>query len=192
MTIQEASIFLRIDEFESKEEALEFQLFELKQQLISKPCIPQLLQARILKLKQLKEAYRVFELEIESLNLVLEIDELNSSVLIDCFNSYQKNKNIILAQLSSKLTINLMEFSINLLLENLKIWSKKWPIMAIKEDEKILLSKELEAMEFYNALKELKHRFVLNFNDLKNIDLPENLSHELMRLNLISASFSKD
>jgi hypothetical protein len=55
VTIQEASIYLQIDEFETKDEALEFQLFELKLQLISKPIIPQLLQARKAKLKQLKE-----------------------------------------------------------------------------------------------------------------------------------------
>ncbi len=192
MTKQEASIFLGIEDFESYEEALEYQLFELKQQLISKPCVPQLLQARLLRLKQLKEACRVIELKNENVNLKLEINELDYSSLIDCFNSYQKNKNLILARLSSNLSINLLEVSINLLIENLKVWSNLWPKTTILEGEKILLSKELESMEFYQALKELKKGNVLNFNDLKNVDLPKNLNHELMRLNLISAHFSKD
>jgi hypothetical protein len=192
VTKQEASIFLGIEDFESYEEALEYQLFELKQQLISKPCVPQLLQARLLRLKQLKEACRVIELKNENVNLKLEINELDYSSLIDCFNSYQKNKNLILARLSSNLSINLLEVSINLLIENLKVWSNLWPKTTILEGEKILLSKELESMEFYQALKELKKGNVLNFNDLKNVDLPKNLNHELMRLNLISAHFSKD
>jgi hypothetical protein len=85
-----------------------------------------------------------------------------------------------------------LEVSINLLIENLKVWSNLWPKTTILEGEKILLSKELESMEFYQALKELKKGNVLNFNDLKNVDLPKNLNHELMRLNLISAHFSKD
>lgn len=192
MTKQEASVFLGIEDFESYEEALEYQLFELKQQLISKPCVPQLLQARLLRLKQLKEACSVIELKNENVNLKLEINELDYSSLIDCFNSYQKNKNLILARLSSNLSIDLLEVSINLLLENLKVWSNLWPKTTILEGEKILLSKELESMEFYQALKELKKGNVLNFNDLKNVDLPNNLNHELMRLNLISAHFSKD
>ena len=192
MIKQEASIFLGIEDFESFEEALEFRLFELKQQLISKPCIPQLLQARLSKLKQLKEACRAFEFEIKSTTIELKINELNIYSLIDCFNSFQKNKNIILARLSSNLTIDLMEISINLLLENLKVWSKLWPKIPILEDEKILLSKELESMEFYQVLKELKQVNVINFNDLYFTKLPENLNHEIKRLNLISECFSQD
>jgi hypothetical protein len=55
--------------------------------LISKPCIPQLLQARLSKLKQLKEACRAFEFEIKSTTIELKINELNIYSLIDCFNS---------------------------------------------------------------------------------------------------------
>ncbi len=192
VTKQEASIFLRIEDFESCEDALEFQLFELKQQLISKPCVPQLLQARFSKLNQLKEATLVLEIKTESVNLDLEINELDSSNLIDSFNSCQKNKNLILARLSSKLTFDLLEVSINLMLENLKNWSKLWPIITILENEKILLSKELESMEFYQVLKELKRTNVLNFKDLDFTKLPNNLNHEIKRLNLISNYFSQN
>ena len=100
MTKQEASIFLGVKDFESVEDALESQLFELKQQLISKPCIPQLLQTRLSKLKKLKEASFELELEIKSINFELEINNLDPSSLISCFNSYQKNKNLIFARLS--------------------------------------------------------------------------------------------
>ena len=192
MTKQEASIFLGIEDFESCEEALEFQLFDLKQQLISKPCIPQLLKARLTKLKQLKEACRALEFEIESTTIELKINKLEFSSLTDCFNSFLKNKNIILTRLSSNLTIDLMEISINLLIENLKVWSKLWPKITISEDEKIVLSKELESMEFYQVLKELKQVNVLNFKDLDFTQLPESLNHEIKRLNLISEYFSQD
>ena len=181
-----------MEDFESFEEALEFQLFELKQQLISKPCVPQLLQARFSKLNKLKEATLVLEIKTESVNLNLEINELDSSNLIDSFNSYQKNKNLILARLSSKLTFDLLDVSINLMLENLKKWSKLWPIITILENEKILLSKELESIEFYQVLKELKHANVLNFKDLYFKKLPNNLNHEIKRLNLISNYFSQN
>jgi hypothetical protein len=85
-----------------------------------------------------------------------------------------------------------MEISINLLLENLKVWSKLWPKTPILEDEKIVLSKELESMEFYQVLKELKQVNVLNFKDLYFAQLPESLNHEIKRLNLISKYFSQD
>lgn len=192
MTSQEARIFLKVEEFESYEEAFEFQLFELKQQLISKPCIPQLLQVRILKLKQLKEICKVLQIDVQKTSLELKINHLNSFNLIDCFNTYQKNKTLILIQLSSNLNINSLEISMNLLLQNLKQWSMLWHKKVIHKKDKILLSKELESMEFYQVLKELKEHNIIYFNDLKEEKLPANLIYEIKRLNLISESFSQD
>ena len=65
MSIKEAETLLRLDEFDSAEEALEQQLFDLHQQLISKPIIPQLLKARKTKLNQLKEICNILSIEIE-------------------------------------------------------------------------------------------------------------------------------
>ena len=83
-----------------------------------------------------------------------------------------------------------MEVSINLLLEYVKDWSNLWPKLTFLSDDKILLSKELEAMEFYQVLKELKQANVLYFKDLNSVQLPESLNHEIQRLNLISSYFS--
>ena len=81
--------------------------------------------------------------------------------------------------------------AIHFLLENLKAWSKLWPKIAILEDENILLSKELESMEFYQVLKELNKSNIIYFSDLNSIQLPPDLSNEIKRLNLINAYFSQ-
>jgi hypothetical protein len=192
VTIQEASIFLQIDEFETKDEALEFQLFELKLQLISKPIIPQLLLARKAKLKQLKEICNVLSIEIKQKFNSFKINKLDSINLIQSFNDYQKNKSLILSQLARDLTIQTLDAAIDDLLLNLKYWSKLWPELDVSSDEKILLSKELESMEFYQVLKEMNSVNVLNFNDLLLTNIPDKLNIEIKRLNLISVYFSQD
>ncbi len=192
MSIKEAETLLRLDEFDSAEEALEQQLFDLHQQLISKPIIPQLLQARKTKLKQLKEICNVLSIEIEQNFNLFKINELDSINLIQSFNDYQKNKSLILCQLARDFTIQILDAAIDSLLLNLKNWSKLWPKLEFSSDEKILLSKELESMEFYQVLKELKQANVLNFKDLDFNQLPTDLKNEIKRLNLISAYFSQN
>jgi hypothetical protein len=192
VSIKEAETLLRLDEFDSAEEALEQQLFDLHQQLISKPIIPQLLQARKAKLKQLKEICSVLSIEIEQNFNSFKINELDSINLIQSFNDYQKNKSIILSQLARDLTIQTLDAAIDALLLNLKYWSKLWPKLEISSDEKILLSKELESMEFYQVLKEMSLVNVLNFNDLLLTNIPDKLNIEIKRLNLINSYFSQD
>ncbi len=191
MSIKEAETLLRLDEFDSAEEALEQQLFDLHQQLISKPIIPQLLQARKVKLQQLIEISRVLSIETNQEFNSFKINELDSINLIQSFNDYQKNKSLILSQLARDLTIQTLDAALDTLLLNLKNWSKLWPTISILEDEKILLSKELESMEFFQVLKELKQANVLNFKDLNFTQIPLNLRHEIKRLNLINAYFSQ-
>lgn len=192
VTIKEASAFLKLDEFDSAEEAVENQLFELHQQLISKPCIPQLLKARKAKLNQLKAICEV--LEIESFNSInsLVINDLNSSNLLDCFNYFQKNKTEILTNLAKSLTIQNLLFTIDLMLLNLKQWAQLWPKITIGAEDKILLSKELESMEFLSILKEMSLINIMTFSDLKKSSLPEKLVNEIKRLNQINSSFSQD
>ncbi len=192
MSIKEAETLLRLDEFDTAEEALEQQLFDLHQQLISKPIIPQLLQARKAKLKQLKEICNVLSIEIKQKFNSFKINKLDSINLIQSFNDYQKNKSLILSQLARDLTIQTLDAAIDDLLLNLKYWSKLWPELDVSSDEKILLSKELESMEFYQVLKEMNSVNVLNFNDLLLTNIPDKLNIEIKRLNLISVYFSQD
>jgi len=192
VSIKEAETLLKLDEFDSDEEALEQQLFDLHQQLISKAFIPQLLFARKVKLQQLKEICEVLSIELIENSNSFVIKELEAVNLIKSFNDYQKNNSLILSQLSSDLTIHTLDSAIDSLLLNLKNWSLLWPKLELSLDEKILLSKELDSMSFYQVLKELQSINIHSFNNLKKEILPSNLIYEIKRLNLISIYFSQD
>jgi hypothetical protein len=142
-------------------------------------------------LKQLVEICHILSIETNKNFNSFKINELDSINLIQSFNDYQKNKSLILSQLARDLTIQTLDAAIDSLLLNLKNWSKLWPNLEIISDEKILLSKELESMEFYQVLKEMSLINILNFNDLTSTNIPDKLNTEIKRLNLINSYFSQ-
>ena len=142
-------------------------------------------------MKQLVEICHILSIETNQEFNSLKINELDSINLIQSFNDYQKNKSLILSHLARDLTIQTLDAAIDALLFNLKNWSKLWPNLEIISDEKILLSKELESMEFYQVLKEMSLINVLNFNDLTLTNIPDKLNTEIKRLNLINSYFSQ-
>lgn len=191
MTPNEALNYLGISHFDEANDAIEESLFSLRQQIIAKGNLPQLLDARKKKLnqlKQIKSALNFFN-TIEFKNF--KINDLKSFNLIDCFNIYEKNKAIIFKQISSELSIENLENCIDNLNLNIKMYCFCWPQIDRKKDEQVLLSNELESMEMLAILKNLESENICTFSDLSTIVLSEPLATEIKRLNLLKESFDK-
>jgi len=189
VTLNEAKTLLNISFIEDAEEAIEIQLFELQKQLISKPILPLLLKARRAKIEQLIKVCEILKLSFPYTNKKLILNNLNNLNLIDCFNNYQKNKNSILTQIATNLSIENLLNSIDLMESNLKQWCRCWPELIDESKDQILLSKELDSMEFLNLLKELSIKNCTHFEDLSNFELPEKLITEIKRLNMIKKMY---
>lgn len=189
MTQNEAEIILQLNSFDNLEDAVENQLFEIRQQLITKVVLPQLLNARKSKLLQLKTAAEVLEFELIGSINSLVLKSLDGNNLIDTFNNFQENKTKILQQLSSELSFENIENCIDLLAENLRNWCQLWPEIELENGNEILLSKELESMRFLGILKELQLLGIQNFETLTPTLLPQDLKIEIARLNTIKSLF---
>lgn len=190
MTPSEAEIILQLNSFDNLEDAVENQLFEIRQLLISKVVLPQLLKARKQKLIQLKTAAEVVGFEFKNSSNSLVLKPLKELTLIDTFNIFQENKTKILQQLSTELSFENIENCIDLFSENLRNWCHLWPIIEVGNANEILLSKELESMRFYEILKELQKLGVQYFESLTPTLLPQDLKVEIARLNSIKLLFT--
>ena len=190
MTKHEALNYLGISDFSEASDALEEALFSLRQQIISKGNLPQLLLVRKKKLKQLEQVALALEIKKHTNTKNLLINSLDIINLINCFNLFQKNKAQILQQISYDLNFENLENCIDNLMLNLNMYASVWPeFTSDKEEEEILLSKELDSMEMLIILKELQTKNVLNFSDLKLEILPKSLVLEIKRLNLLKKQF---
>ena len=189
MTKHEALNYLCISDFSEASDALEEALFSLRQQIISKGNLPQLLLVRKKKLKQLEQVALVLEIKKDTNTKNILINSLDLINLINCFNLFQKNKAQILQQISYDLNFENLENCIDNLMLNLKMYASVWPEFTSEKEEEVLLSKELDSMEMLIILKELQTKNVLNFSDLKLEILPTSLVLEIKRLNLLKKQF---
>lgn len=189
MTPSEAEIILQLNSFDNLEDAVENQLFEIRQQLINKVVIPQLLKARKQKLIQLKTASEVSGFEFKKSSNSLVLKPLKELTLIDTFNTFQENKTKILQQLSGELSFENIENCIDLLSDNLRNWCELWSVIEVKNATEVLLSKELESMRFYEILKSLQLKNINNFDALVGEEIPLELQIEIVRLNEINKLF---
>ena len=189
MTKHEALNYLGISDFSEASDALEEALFSLRQQIISKGNLPQLLLVRKKKLKQLEQVALVLEIKKYTNTKNILINSLDLINLINCFNLFQKNKAQILQQISFDLNFENLENCIDNLMLNLKMYASVWPEFTSEKEEEVLLSKELDSMEMLIILKELQTKNVLNFSDLKLEILPKSLVLEIKRLNLLKKQF---
>lgn len=189
MTKHEALNYLGISDFSEASDALEEALFSLRQQIISKGNLPQLLLVRKKKLKQLEQVALALEIKKHTNTKNLLINSLDLINLINCFNLFQKNKAQILQQISFDLNFENLENCIDNLMLNLKMYASVWPEFTSDKEEEVLLSKELDSMEMLIILKELQTKNVLNFSDLKLEILPTSLVLEIKRLNLLKKQF---
>lgn len=189
MTKHEALNYLGISDFSEASDALEEALFSLRQQIISKGNLPQLLLVRKKKLKQLEQVALVLEIKKYTNTKNILINSLDLINLINCFNLFQKNKAQILQQISFDLNFENLENCIDNLMLNLKMYASVWPEFTSDKEEEVLLSKELDSMEMLIILKELQTKNVFNFSDLKLEILPTSLVLEIKRLNLLKKQF---
>lgn len=189
MTPTEAEIILQLNSFDNLEDAVENQLFEIRQQLINKVVLPQLLKARKQKLIQLKTAAEVSGFEFKNSSNSLVLKPLKELTLIDTFNTFQENKTKISQQLSTELSFENIENCIDLLSENLRNWCELWSEIEPIKDSEILLSKELDSMRFYEILKSLQLKNIVNFDALVGEEIPFELQLEIARLNEINKLF---
>jgi hypothetical protein len=185
----EALKFLGIDSILDAEEAIENKIFEIKKEIIASCHVPQLILAKQKKLNQLVSICEALNFKLEMKNDIFEIEPLNSESILDTFHLYHKNRTLILNKTASNLDINFLIFCCDLLLHNLKNWSRKWPYLDSKLRNDVKLSKELDSVEMLRLIKEVNESNVLFFNDLKSNNTPQLLMIEINRLNQIALFF---
>lgn len=189
MNQTEALKFLGVDSILESEEALENKIFEIKREINASSHVPQLIVAKQKKLKQLVSICESLKIYLKTEFDKYLIEPLNSESILETFNVYHKNRAVILQKTASKLDVNYLIYCCNLLLHNLKNWSRKWPNLDPELRNDVKLSKELDSVEMLRIIKNLNELNVFNFNDLKSKNTPIDLVIEIQRLNELARYF---
>ncbi|MFM7681150.1 MAG: hypothetical protein ACKO7P_00170 [Bacteroidota bacterium] len=185
----EALKFLGIDSLAEAEESIENKIFAIKQEIISSCHVPQLIIAKQKKLKQLISICESLKFNLKTEFDNYQIEPLNSESILESFNQYHKNRALILRKIASNSELNFLIYCCELLLQNLKVWSKKWPNLDSELRKDVKLSKELDSVEMLRLIVEMSSHNIFNFNDLNSVNTQNDLMIDIQRLNELARYF---
>lgn len=176
-----AEIILDLNQFDSPLEAYEYQLFKLRNFILTNPIIPKVLYAKTKKSEQLEQAAKNF-IEIDYSSSSYELKELIGEHLYDKFIIYEKNKSLIKSNLSKHLSSRNIQYGIEQLFTNLHMWSEELENIDTSEARDVPLTKEMDVLTLHESLK---------MNKIKVEPMSQELLAEFKRIKLLASSIIK-
>ena len=176
-----AEIILDLNQFDSPLDAYEYQLFKLRNFILTNPIIPKVLHAKTKKRKQLEQAAENF-IDIDYSVSSYQLNELRGEHLYDKFIIYEKNKSLIKSKLSKHLSSRNIQFGIEQLMTNLQMWSEVLEDIDTSEAKDVPLSKEMDVLTLHESLK---------MNKINGEPMSQELLSEFKRIKLLGISIIK-
>ena len=176
-----AEIILDLNQFDSPLEAYEYQLFKLRNFILTNPIIPKVLHAKTKKSKQLEQAAENF-IDIDYSISSYQLNEPRGEHLYDKFIIYEKNKSLIKSKLSKHLSSRNIQFGIEQLLTNLQMWSEELEDIDTSEAKDVPLTKEMDVLTLHESLK---------MNKINEEPMSQELLAEFKRIKLLGSSIIK-
>ena len=176
-----AEIILDLNQFDSPLEAIEHQLFKLRNFILTNPIIPKVFNAKIKKSEQLEQAAKNF-IDIDYSIPSYELKELRGEHLYDKFIIYEKNKSLIKSNLSKHLSSRSIQYGIEQLIKNLQMWSEELEEIDTSEARDVPLTKEMDVLILHESLK---------MNKIKVEPISQELLAEFKRIKLLTSGIIK-
>ncbi|MFN5418152.1 MAG: hypothetical protein ACK5B9_13930 [Flavobacteriia bacterium] len=190
MTEKEARVFLNLSaDFDEDEivEAQENLLFELKQFFLTRVPLRKLFQSRLEKLIKLEETFSVYKIEMQKFKKIAMNFNFESDDILLVYNSYQAENKRLKSLISQSYIPSEVSFYVEQLIYLEKKYAQKW-FSDSNLDENIIVSKEADAMELLESIKNYEGK---SFSALKkNENSPsETLLNEMKRLSLLAHKY---
>jgi hypothetical protein len=165
MTLEEAHVFLGVHTDSNPEEAYQQQLFEAKQYFTSRPVIRSTFESKLKKLEKIQLAAEIVGIFKKNDTAVSITVFVASASILGTFNEYQKVKNNLLLLIHQSRSFQELIALVKTLLNVHTVYSGCWKD-ALENKETVILSKEPDPVDFFNALNELKSNGIETFENL--------------------------
>lgn len=184
MTKEDALLYFSFEEGDDICDIYDQLLFEQKQFLANQMPISKVVNSRINRLEKIEEAYIFFGGVLENnSNQTIEFSHYETDSIEVIYSQFQYNKNILKLALFNATNSSEAIHAIKLNFENYIAFAEKWPTI-IPSLNRPLISKEPDAMEIIEEIKNLKSKGIVNFSELLQLDEDNVLVQEAIRLSL--------
>ena len=194
MNVAEALAFLGISDLSEVEARKSELLFDAKRFFTKQPIISQVFHHRITKLKHQYQALlivtnepeRIKQLEVRGESQNGNGDEDGNQNLIDQFNAFHAQKNMLYGSIySAKSIVELIGY-VGQLLQAYDSFLELWDC-PLEADSNVIIGKEPDVMDVLNAIKQLEELGIFTIGDLfEQIECcPVVLKNELLRMHAL-------
>ncbi|HLU88058.1 MAG TPA: hypothetical protein VKZ44_09910 [Taishania sp.] len=190
MTLQEAKLFFPFEEADDLDDLYAERLFEYKQFFISKTPIRKVFESKLVKLKQMHDAYclltnmPIVEVENKQYNVVQFSDELKSA-----FSEWERLKSQVKQELTiANHALQLIQ-TISWYLSIVDTYRLKWYTEELIEVEIDQLSKDPDPMEILQAINDFEQSGGKTFEDILKMRSNIYLLKEMKRLSLLVKNY---
>lgn len=190
MTLQEAKLFFPFEEADDLDDLYAERLFEYKQFFISKTPIRKVFESKLVKLKQMHDAYclltnsEVEEIDIKQKRIVQFSDELKSA-----FSEWERLKSQVKQELTiANHALQLIQ-TISWYLSIVDTYRLKWYTEELIEVEIDQLSKDPDPMEILQAINDFEQSGGKTFEDILKMRSNIYLLKEMKRLSLLVKNY---
>jgi len=169
MTLSEAELFLKLDNYGDPKEAYDFLVFEQRTFFAVKPCIPKVFRSKIDRLDRFIEAAKVLGLESGKSQKFERDFQLSDVSMFQYVVDYMIEMNKLKVELCASTTLRSIKGLANLQLRLFHKYSSSWPVF---EDfsEELLLSSETDPVALVEQLKLLEIEGIHTFTQLSLLD----------------------
>jgi len=190
MTLQEAKLFFPFEEADDLDDLYAERLFEYKQFFISKTPIRKVFESKLVKLKQMHDAYclltnmPIVEVENKQYNVVQFSDEIKSA-----FSEWERLKSQVKQELTiANHALQLIQ-TISWYLSIVDTYRLKWYTEELIEVEIDQLSKDPDPMEILQAINDFEQSGGKTFEDILKMRSNIYLLKEMKRLSLLVKNY---
>lgn len=201
MTKEEAKLFFPYEVGDDLEELYDERFFEYKNFFLSKIPIKKVFESKLGKLTQMAKAYQQLQLDLNSINVPIELNENNHHSngntvfpdnIMDAFNLWEQQKGVCKQRISASTEINSLTQAIKQYIDVTESYRNKW-----LSDEEIAielsqLSKEEDPMQVYAAIVAFNNEGGKDFKDILSMKSNLFLLKEMKRLSLLAKKYNSE
>jgi hypothetical protein len=183
MTKEDALLYFPLNEDIDINDLYDELLFQQKQFLFNRMPISKVFNSRIVRLKKIEEAYLFFG-GTTNITTVKEIELIELDTIEEAYQFFQKTLTRIKLEMFNSNNITELLNAIDLLFKNQKAFALKIELPALEFDIQPIVSKEPDAMEIIQAIKNAKAQGISQFKELSQLPSENILIQEANRLSL--------
>ncbi len=168
--MQNDQLFFPHNDGDDLEDRYEELLFEDKQFFTTKAIIPKVFRARIERMRKREEAFRRISKTSPSENIsIVSVDQEIITDLLENYLRFQKVRSELMKQLYKVHECNSVILLIEQLLEYQLFYLMPWKISEIDGEKDIVISKEPDPSELFNAIKAFSEAGGSNVNEIQTL-----------------------